>query len=99
MTDGVEEVVMRRNKKVLLKKYVIGFVEESMPRFIAYVGFYEICSPKKGEYVFISAASGVVRQFVGQFAKLMGCCIVGTAVSNEKIKLLKTKFGFDDAFN
>ncbi|KAG6400094.1 hypothetical protein SASPL_141582 [Salvia splendens] len=31
-----------------------------MAGITAYVGFYEICSPKKGELVFISAASGVV---------------------------------------
>ncbi|WOG92484.1 hypothetical protein DCAR_0311753 [Daucus carota subsp. sativus] len=31
--------------------------------------FYEVCAPKKGEYVFISAASGAVGQLVGQSAK------------------------------
>ncbi|XP_039133595.1 2-alkenal reductase (NADP(+)-dependent)-like [Dioscorea cayenensis subsp. rotundata] len=70
-----------------------------MTGFTAYVGFNEICSPKKGEYVFISAASGAVGQLVGQLAKLMGCYVVGTAGSDEKVELLKTKFGFDDAFN
>ncbi|KAJ0972961.1 hypothetical protein J5N97_020920 [Dioscorea zingiberensis] len=70
-----------------------------MPGFTAYVGFYEICSPKKGETVYVSAASGAVGQLVGQFAKLMGCYVVGSAGSQEKIDLLKNKFGFDDAFN
>ncbi|KAK7825952.1 2-alkenal reductase (NADP(+)-dependent) [Quercus suber] len=70
-----------------------------MPGLSAYVGFYEVCSPKKGEYVFISAASGAVGQLVGQFAKLMGCYVVGSAGSKEKVDLLKRKFGFDDAFN
>ncbi|XP_019160350.1 PREDICTED: 2-alkenal reductase (NADP(+)-dependent)-like [Ipomoea nil] len=65
----------------------------------AYAGFYEVCSPKKGETVFISAASGAVGQLVGQFAKLLGCHIVGSAGSKEKVDLLKNKFGFDDAFN
>ncbi|KAL1544833.1 2-alkenal reductase (NADP(+)) [Salvia divinorum] len=65
----------------------------------AYVGFYEICSPKKGETVFISAASGAVGRHVGQFAKLFGCYVVGSAGSQDKVDLLKNKLGFDDAFN
>nr|WAU48314.1 2-alkenal reductase (NADP (+) -dependent) [Gloriosa superba] len=70
-----------------------------MPGFTAYIGFYHICSPKEGEYVFISAASGAVGQLVGQFAKQMGCYVVGSAGSDEKVNLLKSKFGFDEAFN
>ncbi|EOY04551.1 Alcohol dehydrogenase-like [Theobroma cacao] len=70
-----------------------------MPGLTAYAGFYEICSPKKGEYVLVSAASGAVGQLVGQFAKLMGCYVVGSAGSKEKVDLLKNKLGFDDAFN
>ncbi|XP_010242459.1 PREDICTED: 2-alkenal reductase (NADP(+)-dependent)-like isoform X2 [Nelumbo nucifera] len=70
-----------------------------MPGVTAYVGFYEVCSPKKGEYVFISAASGAVGQLVGQFAKLMGCYVVGSAGTKEKVDLLKNKLGFDEAFN
>nr|AAM61308.1 quinone oxidoreductase-like protein [Arabidopsis thaliana] len=70
-----------------------------IPGLTAYVGFYEICSPKKGETVFVSAASGAVGQLVGQFAKMAGCYVVGSASSKEKVDLLKTKFGYDDAFN
>ncbi|KAK9159400.1 hypothetical protein Syun_005741 [Stephania yunnanensis] len=77
--------------------YYIGIL--GMPGLTAYVGFYEICAPKKGEYVFVSAASGAIGQLVGQFAKLMGCYVVGSASSNEKIDLLKNKLGFDEAFN
>ncbi|KAJ0034553.1 hypothetical protein Pint_26326 [Pistacia integerrima] len=58
-----------------------------------------ILAPKKGEYVYISAASGAVGQLVGQFAKLMGCYVVGSAGSKEKVEILKNKLGFDDAFN
>ncbi|CAA7062296.1 unnamed protein product [Microthlaspi erraticum] len=65
----------------------------------AYAGFHEICSPKKGETVFVSAASGAIGQLVGQFAKLMGCYVVGSAGSTQKVDLLLNKFGFDDAFN
>lgn len=70
-----------------------------MSGFTAYVGIHEICSPKKGEYVFVSAASGAVGQLAGQFAKLMGCYVVGSAGSDEKVNLLKNKFSFDAAFN
>ncbi|XP_059445407.1 2-alkenal reductase (NADP(+)-dependent)-like isoform X2 [Corylus avellana] len=70
-----------------------------MPGMTAYAGFYEVCSPKKGEYVFISAASGAVGQLVGQFAKMLGCYVVGSAGSKEKVDLLTNKFGFDNAFN
>ncbi|XP_042509365.1 2-alkenal reductase (NADP(+)-dependent)-like [Macadamia integrifolia] len=70
-----------------------------MPGLTAYVGFFELCSPKKGDYVFVSSASGGVGQIVGQFAKLMGCYVVGSAGSDDKVELLKNKFGFDEAFN
>ncbi|KAF8658002.1 hypothetical protein HU200_059462 [Digitaria exilis] len=42
---------------------------------------------------------GAVGQIVGQLAKLTGCYVVGSAGSDEKVNLLKTKFGFDEAFN
>ncbi|KAM0879548.1 hypothetical protein ACQ4PT_034155 [Festuca glaucescens] len=70
-----------------------------MPGLTAYAGFFDVAKPKKGEYVFVSAASGAVGQLVGQLAKITGCYVVGTAGSDEKVNLLKTKFGFDDAFN
>ncbi|TKY68805.1 2-alkenal reductase (NADP(+)-dependent) [Spatholobus suberectus] len=70
-----------------------------MPGMAAYAGFFEVGSPKKGENVFVSAASGEVGQLVGQFAKLTGCYVVGSAGSKEKEDLLKNKLGFDEAFN
>ncbi|KAI4368263.1 hypothetical protein MLD38_016839 [Melastoma candidum] len=76
--------------------YHIGLF--GMPGFTAYVGLKEICCPKEGETVLVSAASGAVGQIVGQLAKLEGCYVVGSAGSKEKVKLLKEKLGFDDAF-
>ncbi|TXG72990.1 hypothetical protein EZV62_001569 [Acer yangbiense] len=70
-----------------------------MPGMTAYAGFYEVCSPKLGEYVYVSAASGAVGQLVGQFAKLLGCYVVGSAGSKDKVDLLMNKFKFDEAFN
>uniref|UniRef100_A0A2P2J617 Allyl alcohol dehydrogenase family protein n=1 Tax=Rhizophora mucronata TaxID=61149 RepID=A0A2P2J617_RHIMU len=77
--------------------YHLGLL--GMPGFTAYAGFYEVCSPKKGEFVFVSAAAGAVGQLVGQLAKLHGCYVVGTAGTNQKVDILKSKFGFDEAFN
>ncbi|XVE90701.1 hypothetical protein DITRI_Ditri20bG0098100 [Diplodiscus trichospermus] len=77
--------------------YHLGLL--GMPGFTAYAGFYEICSPKKEEYVFVSAASGAVGQLVGQLAKLHGCYVVGSAGSSQKVDLLKKRLGFDEAFN
>lgn len=58
-----------------------------MPGFTAYAGFYEVCTPKKGDYVFVSAASGAVGQLVGQLAKLHGCYVVGCAGTKQKVSL------------
>lgn len=63
--------------------YHVGLL--GMPGFTAYAGFYEVCSPSKGEHVFVSAASGAVGQLVGQLAKLHGCYVVGSAGSNQKV--------------
>ncbi|CDP04138.1 unnamed protein product [Coffea canephora] len=77
--------------------YYVGLL--GMPGFTAYAGFYEVCAPKKGDYVFVSAASGAVGQLVGQLAKLHGCYVVGSAGTSEKVDILKNKLGFDEAFN
>ena len=56
-----------------------------MSGLTAYGGFCNVSNPKKGDKVFVSAASGAVGQIVGQFAKLMGCYVVGSAGSKEKV--------------
>lgn len=57
----------------------------------AYFGFHEVGSPKKGDTLKLLASWSI--------AKLMGCYVVGSAGSKEMVGLLKTKFGFDEAFN
>ncbi|CAA7396613.1 unnamed protein product [Spirodela intermedia] len=96
LIENPESLVKIRHEDLPLSYYA-GLI--GMTGFSASVGFYDICSPKKEQYVFVSAASGAVGQLVGQFAKLTGCYVVGSAGSDEKVGLLKGKLGFDDAFN
>jgi NADPH-dependent curcumin reductase CurA len=74
-----------------------------MPGFTAYAGFFEVCTPKKGEYVFVSAASGAVGQLVGQLAKLHGCYVVGSAGTSQKVSVFyfncNCYFSFDSFYD
>ncbi|KAJ6420396.1 hypothetical protein OIU84_027858 [Salix udensis] len=105
-TIGWEEYSLIPNPEDLFKinhtddiplSYYTGIL--GMPGMTAYFCFFDIGSPKEGDRVYVSAASGAIGQLVGQFAKLVGCYVVGSAGSKEKVELLKTKFGYDDAFN
>ncbi len=70
-----------------------------MPGITAYSSFYEIGNPKKGETIFISAASGAVGQLVGQLAKHEGLTVVGSVGSHEKLDFITKELGFDGGFN
>lgn len=61
----------------------------------AYAGFNVICSPKKGERVFVSVVSDAIGLLVGQFAKLMGCYVVGSAGTNEEVNLMMVAFNMN----
>ena len=70
-----------------------------MTGLTAYFGLMEIGKPKPGETVVVSGAAGAVGLVAGQIAKIHGCHVVGISGSDEKINLLKDKYGFDDAIN
>ncbi|HAA54327.1 MAG TPA: NADP-dependent oxidoreductase [Myxococcales bacterium] len=70
-----------------------------MPGITAYAGLFEVGELKEGEQVFVSGAAGAVGSLVGQFAKLKGCYVAGSAGSEKKITFLKETLGFDAAFN
>lgn len=70
-----------------------------MPGMTAYVGLTKIAAAKKGEQLFVSAASGAVGSVVGQLGKILGCRVAGSAGSDEKVALLTGEFGYDAAFN
>lgn len=70
-----------------------------MTGLTAYFGLMHIGKPKAGETVVVSGAAGAVGIVVGQIAKIQGCRVVGIAGSDDKVKLLKAEFGFDEAIN
>jgi len=53
---------------------------------------------EKGQTVLFHAAAGGVGQIFCQWAKSLGCKVIGTVGSDEKIKLAK-KFGCDEVIN
>jgi NADPH-dependent curcumin reductase CurA len=67
-----------------------------MPGATAYRGVTEICQPKPGETVVISAASGAVGSIAGQLAKRAGARVVGIAGGAEKCLFVQETLGFDD---
>ena len=53
---------------------------------------------KEGETILFHAAAGGVGQIFGQWAKSLGCNVIGTVGSDEKIEIAK-KCGFDHVIN
>lgn len=78
-------------------KYFLGPL--GMPGLTAYSSFYEIGQPKKGETIFISAASGAVGQLVGQLAKHEGLKVIGSVGSDDKLNFITKDLQFDGGFN
>ncbi len=66
-----------------------------MPGVTAWVGLLDICQPKEGETVVVSAASGAVGSVVGQIARLKGCRAVGIAGGKAKCDYVVGELGFD----
>ncbi|WP_350284622.1 NADP-dependent oxidoreductase [uncultured Croceitalea sp.] len=95
ITDGTGIRVIDVSKSKLTHHLgVLG-----MPGMTAYFGLLRRGEPKKGDVVYISAASGVVGSTVGQIAKIKGCTVIGSAGSDAKCKFLLNECGFDYAIN
>ena len=77
--------------------YYLGIL--GMTGLTAYFGMIHICKPKATETVVVSGAAGAVGIVAGQIAKLKCCRVIGITGSDEKIILLKEKYGFDNAIN
>ncbi|MGB5668270.1 MAG: NADP-dependent oxidoreductase [Maribacter sp.] len=83
-------------KKAPLSAY-LGIL--GMTGLTAYLGLTEIGAPKKGETLVVSGAAGAVGSIVGQIGHILGLHVVGIAGTDEKVAMLKSKFGFDEAIN
>lgn len=71
-----------------------------MPGLTAYVGLTAIAGLREGDTVFISGAAGAVGSTAGQIARLLGAGrVVGSAGSAQKVELLRSRYGFDDAID
>ena len=70
-----------------------------MTGLTAHIGLFEIAKLKKGETVFVSTAAGAVGSMACQFAKNIGCQVIGSTGSDQKVEWLKKDLGIDNAFN
>ncbi len=89
-----DAALLRRvdTSKVPLQAY-LGVA--GMPGVTAWIGLNTILTPKAGETVVVSAASGAVGSVVGQLAKAAGCRVVGIAGGPHKCGIVTAEFGFD----
>ena len=94
---AAENSIVKIDTTIAPASYFLGIL--GMPGLTAYFGLTHIGKPQNGETVVVSGAAGAVGLVVGQIAKLHGCRVVGIAGSEEKIKLLKEEFGFDEVIN
>lgn len=69
-----------------------------MTGLTAWVGL-KLVNLEAGDRVFVSGAAGAVGSVAGQLAKRRGCFVVGSAGSEEKVRVLTEELGFDAALN
>lgn len=71
-----------------------------MPGLTAYAGLVDVAEFREGDTIFVSGAAGAVGSQVGQIARLKGASrVIGSAGSDEKVRLLLDEYGFHAAFN
>ena len=96
MVVSAEEVKKIDTNAALASDYmsVLG-----MTGLTAYFGLLKIGQPKEGDTLVISGAAGAVGCTAGQIAKIKGCRTVGIVGTEEKAKILKERFKFDETIN
>jgi len=90
---GKGEMLTRVDASKAPLSYFLGCL--GMPGRTAYFGMKDICTPRPGDTVVVSAASGAVGSVVGQLAKAWGCRAVGIAGGKAKCDYVVKELGFD----
>ncbi|HEX9719380.1 MAG TPA: NADP-dependent oxidoreductase [Ramlibacter sp.] len=90
---GKGEMLTKVDASKVSLSYFLGCL--GVPGRTAYFGMKDICPPKSGETVLVSAASGAVGSVVGQLAKAWGCRAVGIAGGKAKCDYTVKELGFD----
>jgi hypothetical protein len=91
------ESIVKIETTIAEPSYYLGIL--GMPGLTAFFGLLYIGKPSAGETVVVSGAAGAVGIIAGQIAKLKDCRVVAIAGSDDKIKMLKDDFHFDEAIN
>ncbi len=65
----------------------------------AYIGLFRIGMIKKNQTILVSSAGGSVGSTVCQIAKILGCKVIASTGSDEKVEWLTKEIGVDHAFN
>lgn len=65
----------------------------------AFLALDKIGNLHAGDTLVVSGAAGAVGSIAGQIGKLKGCMVVGIAGSDEKVRHIEEKFGFDKGIN
>ncbi|MDH5579600.1 MAG: NADP-dependent oxidoreductase [Betaproteobacteria bacterium] len=91
--SGKGELLTKVDASKVSLSYFLGCL--GMPGRTAYFGMKDICAPRPGETVLVSAASGAVGSVVGQLAKAWGCRAVGIAGGRAKCDYVVKELGFD----
>ena len=65
----------------------------------AYIGLFKIGNLKEKQTILVSSAAGSVGSIVCQIAKNLGCKVIASTGSDEKVEWLKKELKVDHAFN
>jgi NADPH-dependent curcumin reductase len=96
VSDGRGASVLPWDKKIPLTTFMGLFGHIGVT---AYFGLIDVCKPKEGETLVVSAAAGAVGSLVAQIGKIKGMTVIGIAGGEEKCRWLTEELGIDAAID